>query len=116
MSPGVQGFLEGLTRLGLAPRVEGDLILYGIEPVDGARAGLLVETAVSVEELSRWPLVPPHWLHFPGDVRLARTNSQPSSRSAWTKHSRQIKEWGHEPNPAAGWAGHVRGVLSEADS
>ncbi len=92
------------------------MVLYCSEPVDGFRAGLQVETAVSVEELARWPLVPPHWIHLPDAVHLLRTNSKPSSRAGWTMHSRQITEWGNEQNPAAGWAGHVRGVLSEADS
>lgn len=116
MGEGVDGFLQGLAQLGLAPRVEAELVLYSIEPVDGARAGLLVETAVALKELARWPLVPPHWIHLPDAVHLVRTNSKPSSRAGWTMHSRQIKEWGQERNPVADWAGHVRGVLSEADA
>jgi hypothetical protein len=116
MKAGLDGFVETMTQLGLCPRVEAGLVIYGIEPVDGFRAGAVVETGVAVEELVRWPLVPPHWIHLPDTLQLARTNSQPSARAGWQMHSRQIKEWGHERSPGASWASHVRGVLSEAKS
>lgn len=113
---GVEGFVDDMTRLGLQPRVEAGLVLYRVEPVDGARAGTPVETAVAINELARWPQVPPHWIHFLGDVTLSRTNSQPSPRPGWIMHSRQITGWGRDSDPGRGWAGHVRGVLSEATS
>ncbi|HEX2881503.1 MAG TPA: hypothetical protein VHO25_18365 [Polyangiaceae bacterium] len=116
MTVGVEGFVQGLARLGCAPRVDAGLVLYSIEAVDGQRAGHHVETAVSVEELAKWPLVPPHWIHLASDVHLTRTNSRPSSRAGWTMHSRQIKDWGDGTNPASSWASHVRGVLSEVNS
>lgn len=115
MTDPVARFVDDMGRLGLGPRAEAGLVLFTVEPVDGARAGTRVETAVDVAELARWPQVPPHWVHFPTDVRLARTNSQPSSRTGWSKHSRNIVGWGLEP-PGVAWAGHVRGILSEAVS
>ena len=112
---GHEAFVEHMTRLGLHPRVEAGLVIYAVEPVDGARAGTVVDTAVGVDELGRWPQVPPHWIHLPGDVILARTNSRPSTRPGWTMHSRQIAGWGVD-DPGVAWAGHVRGVLGEARS
>ena len=112
----VHRFIEDMARLGLRPRLEADIVLYSVEPVDGARAGAPVETGVSGAELARWPEVPPHWVHLPDDVKLARTNSRPSIRSGWTMHSRQISEWGRERDPALCWVSHVRGILSEATS
>lgn len=110
----VSHFVADLERLGLHPSVEAELVCYLVEPVDGARAGTRVATAVNVAELGNWPLVPPHWLHFPSEVVLARTNSQASSRAGWLMHSRQIAGWGRDLDPGSGWAAHVRGVLSEA--
>ena len=108
-------FVEQMAALGLHPRVEAELVVYAVEPVEGARAGVAVETAVSINELGRWPQVPPHWLHLPGDLSLARTNCRPSSRPGWTMHSRQIADWGRD-DPGVAWASHVRGVLSEAQT
>lgn len=115
MADPVARFVDDIGRLGLNPRIEAGLVLFTVEPVDGARAGGRVETGVDATELARWPQVPPHWVHFPTDVKLARTNSRPSSRKGWTKHSRQIVGWGFEQAGVA-WAGHVRGILSEAVS
>jgi hypothetical protein len=116
MGTPVENFVAHLARLGLHPSVEAGLVLYAVEAVDGARAGSAVPSGVAVDELSRWPQVPPHWIHLPTDVVLRRTNSQPSPRSGWTMHSRQIKDWGRDRDPAAAWASHVRGVLSEVTS
>jgi len=110
---GHDAFAEQMARLGLHPWVEAGLVIYGLEPVEGARAGTVVDTAVTIDELARWPHVPPHWIHLPGDVTLARTNSQPSSRPGWIMHSRQIADWGRD-DPGVAWVGHVRGVLGEA--
>lgn len=112
---GCDAFVDQMSRLGLRPRVEAGLVLYVVEPVEGARAGRVVETAVASDELTRWPQVPPHWIHLPGDLTLARTNSRPSPRPGWAMHSRQIADWGRD-DPGVAWASHVRGVLSEAQS
>ena len=106
-------FVADMANLGLDPTDDTDLILYYITPVDGALAGQLVETAVAVDELDHWPQAPPHWLHFPDSIRFPRTNTEPSSRPDWLKHSRNIAGWGDSP-AGSGWASHVRAVLSEA--
>lgn len=114
MANGVDDFIERMTRLGLEPESENDLVIYQIEPVDGALAGTTVATGVAVGELQRWPVVPPHWIHLPESVRFAQTNSRPSTRSGWLMHSRQITRWGQDPDPGVGWASHVRGVVGAA--
>ena len=113
MQPSVQRFCDDLNELGLEPLVEGDLVVYRVTPVDGARAGTPLETGVSVDDLNSWPQAPPHWVHLPTDVQFPRTNSQPSSKPGWVMHSRQIASWNDAP-PGSGWASHVRAVLSEA--
>ena len=37
--------------LGLDPTVEAELVIYRVEPVDGAHAGTRVATGVAVDEL-----------------------------------------------------------------
>lgn len=109
-------FIEDVTQLGLELRLEAELVIYSVQPVDGARAGLEVETAVAAAELTRWPQVPPHWIHLPRDVNFPRTNSRPSPRSGWLMHSRQISGWGRDADPARGWLAHVRSVVDQATS
>jgi hypothetical protein len=113
---GLEGFLTSLRRCGLDPVVEAGVASFTVEPASGARAATLVETGVGLEELSTWPAVPPHWVHFPNAVGFARSNTQPSSRPGWTKHSRQIVHWGNAREPAQAWLAHVRGVAGEAIS
>ena len=113
MHPGVRRFVEDMDGLGFAPQVEAGLVIYGVEPVDGAHAGSRVETGVALDELAMWPQAPPHWMHFPSSVDFTRTNSEPSPRAGWLRHSRQIAGWG-DAEPAIAWASHVRAVLSEA--
>jgi len=110
---GHDAFIEQMARLGLHPRMEAGLVIYGLEPVEGALAGTVTDTAVAIDELARWPQVPPHWIHLSGDVTLSRTNSRPSPRPGWIMHSRQIADWGRD-DPGVAWASHVRGVLGEA--
>lgn len=111
---GAAAFAAALTRCGANPRELNGHIAYVVEPVEGALAGEIVETAVSIQELARWPLVPPHWVHLPASVRFAATNSQPSALPGWLQHSRQIAGWGRDADPAAGWLAHVRAVVGEA--
>lgn len=111
---GVEGFLDGLRRLGVGARREADLVVFAVTAAGGAHAGADVETAVSVDELARWPQVPPHWVHLPQTIRLSRTNSRPSSLAGWLRHSRNIAGWGDAAEPAQAWVAQVRGVLEEA--
>lgn len=111
---GLEGFIAGLRRWGLEPVVEAGVVTFPVEPICGSRAGRLVDTGVSVEELSTWPAVPPHWIHFPSDVGFPRSNTQSSSKPGWTKHSRQINAWGNAAEPAQAWLAHARTVAGEA--
>lgn len=113
MEPGAQRFLKDMTEFGLYPLVEAELVVYRVTPVDGAFAGSAVKTAVGVGELTSWPQVPPHWIHFPASIRFRRTNSQSSPKHGWLMHSRQVQGWG-DVHPMVGWVSHLRAVLSEA--
>lgn len=114
MSGGVDDFLARMNKLGLKPTLDTQLVVYQIEPVEGALAGIAVFTAVEVEELTPWPQVPPHWIHLPNSVQFAITNSQQSIRIGWTRHSRQITQWGQDADLGVAWASHVRGVIGTA--
>jgi hypothetical protein len=52
---GHEAFVEHMARLGLHPRVEAGLVIYDLEPVDGARAGTVLDTAVGVDVLAVLP-------------------------------------------------------------
>ena len=114
MHLGSDGFIERMAKMGLEPSVEVQLVTYWIAPIDGAHTGIAVHTGVAIDELARWPLVPPHWIHLPSTIAFAHTNSRPSPRPGWLMHSRQIKRWGTDPDPGVGWAGHVRSALGAA--
>ncbi len=111
---GVEAFVEDLEHHGARPQAIGGHVVYVVEAVEGRFAGEIVETAVDLSELARWPLVPPHWVHLPGEVQFANTNSRPSPLSGWVQHSRQITGWGRDTDPASGWLAHVRGVVGDA--
>ncbi len=111
---GLDGFLAGLRRCGLEPVVEAGVVTFVVEPFSGARTGMPVETGVDVGELAIWPAAPPHWVHFPSDARFVHSNTQPSSKPGWTKHSRQISRWGNAAAPAQAWVAHARSVAGEA--
>lgn len=110
----MEGFIDGLQRTDAQPEQHDGLVVYRIETVEGAYAEEQIETAVDTGELLQWPMVPPHWIHFPPEVRFANTNSQASQRPGWMKHSRQIASWGQDAEPVIGWLAHVRSVLGEA--
>lgn len=114
MTAGVELFVGDLDRLGITAQVAGDLVVYDVEPVEGTQAGTAVSTGVSISELLRWPVVPPHWVHLPRDVRFQRTNTQGSPREGWVAHSRNLVGWGTDQNPARAWVAHVRSVIGEA--
>jgi hypothetical protein len=111
---GPDGFIAGLVEYGAAPTTIDGLIVYKVEVVEGRFAGEPVETAVAIDELTRWPLIPAHWIYLAGTVAFAATNTQPCSLPGWIGHSRQIVGWGDEPKPIVGWMAHVRGVIGEA--
>jgi hypothetical protein len=111
---GVEGFIAGLKTCGANPNLSDGLVHYEVEPVEGAMRGTVVVTAVEVAEVQRWPLVPPHWIHLPSEVRFSRTNSQGSSKPGWLKHSRQIAGWGADARPERAWLSHVRAIIGEA--
>ena len=113
MKHGIEGFMDGMTQLGFSPMEEAGLVVYRITPVDGAHAGIVVETGVSIDELAPWPQVPPHWIHLPKGVNFPRTNSQGSPKEGWLMHSRQLNGWGDAPAGVC-WTSHVRAVLNEA--
>jgi len=114
MNDPVGQFVAGLASLAAVPDRRAGYVVYRVEPVDGQYAGDSVETAVEVAELANWPIAPPHWIHLPTGIAFPRTNSQPSPIPSWTRHSRQIAEWGTDPNSAQAWLAHVRGVIGEA--
>lgn len=111
---GPDGFIAGLATNGAAPTIIDRFIAYKVEIVEGRFAGETVETAVAIDELARWPLVPAHWIYLPDTVTFPTTNTQPCPMAGWIGHSRQIVGWGDEPDPIVGWMAHVRGVIGEA--
>ena len=113
MQTGVEAFIRDMSEIGFEVTLEAELAIYRVIAVDGAYAGRPVETGVAIGELQPWSQVPPHWLHFPSAVNFSQTNSQPSPKSGWLMHSRQITGWSDAPAGVA-WASHVRAVLSEA--
>ena len=113
MNQAAQGFVDAMSRLGLSPTVEAGLVMFRITPAAGALAGKLVDVGVALDELTGWPQVPPHWIHLPSDVKFAKTNSDPSPKPDWNKHSRSSASWGDAP-PEVCWTAHVQFVLSEA--
>jgi len=111
---GADGFTAGLATYGAAPTSADRFIVYTVDIVGGRFAGQSVETAVAIDELARWPTVPPHWIYLPPPVTFAATNTQPCPMRGWLGHSRQIVGWGNDPDPIAGWVAHVRGVIGDA--
>lgn len=111
---GADGFLAGLRRCGCTPEIRNDVVVFTVVPIGGGRADIPTETGVAVDELRMWAAAPPHWVHLPGEVRFARTNTQSSTIAGWLKHSREPKKWGNAEEPAQAWIAHVRGMLEEA--
>ncbi len=63
---------------------------HEVEIVESRFAGECVESAVAIDELARWPLVPPHWIYLHDDVSFAATSSRlPQSRRRLTPHCRR---------------------------
>ena len=113
---GVDGFIAGLDACAVFAQISDGLVIFELEPVTGGRAGTTVTTAVEAAELQRWPAVPPHWIHVPDDITFAQTNSRPSTRPGFLRHSRQIGDWGRDSEPGRAWLSHHRAVLGECTS
>lgn len=111
---GPDGFGAGLAAHGAAPAIVDRYLTYGVEVVEGRFAGEVVPTAVAIDELSRWPLIPPHWIYLHASVTFASTNTQTCQMPDWVGHSRQIVGWGDDLDPVIGWLAHVRAVIGEA--
>lgn len=112
---GLDAFLAGLHNLGVEPLVTNTVVTFEVVPVSGSRAQVAVSTGVGVEELAMWPMAPPHWVHLPAEVLLARMNTNGADTlPGWTRHSRQIANWGDADDPAQAWIAHARSVLGEA--
>ena len=76
MQSGVRRFISELTRRGLDPVVEDELVVFRVTPVDGARAATPVATGVALDELKSWPQLPPHWVHLPEGVHFPQDQQQ----------------------------------------
>lgn len=111
----VTDFLAGLQRCGISPVIQGRIVTYTVEAASGPRAGRPTPTGVNIDELSMWPIAPPHWLHFPVDVTFSATNaSGEDTLPGWVRHSRQMVNWGDATEPAQAWIAHVRSILETA--
>lgn len=112
----VADFLAGLQRCGTSPVIQGKIVTFTVEAASGPRAGRSTRTGVNIDELTMWPIAPPHWLHFPADVTFTQTNADPNDTlPGWVRHSRQIVGWGDADEPAQAWIAHVRSVLETAN-
>jgi len=107
-------FTGDLGSIGVPARVGHGLVVFEVTITGGQLDGAKTEVGVEVKELSGWPLVHPHWLHLPSQLRFGKTNAQPSSRPGWTRHSRAQATPSSTKRSAADWLAHVRGILAEA--
>lgn len=113
-SKGLDGLISRLESLGADPTVEDNLLSFTVMAPSGPLAGTKVRSGIGLEETGSWPLIPPHWVHFPESVEFQATNAQPSSKAGWLKHSRNIVGWGDASDSAQAWLSHVRAVLMDA--
>lgn len=112
---GIPGFIADLNDYGVTATQVDPVVQFEVLAADGARAGQVVISAVSVNELSAWPAIPPHWVHLPVDVKVEPTNVDlTDTLPGLQRHSRGIEHWGDSEAPGAAWLAHVRSVLSAA--
>ncbi len=110
----VERFVADLASIGVAAEAHQGLVIFEVAISGGQLDGTTTEAAVEVKELSGWPLVHPHWLHLPSSIQFSKTNSRPSSRAGWTRHSRAQATPSSAKRSGADWVAHVRGILTEA--
>ena len=83
---GPDGFTAGLAACGANPTIANQQVIYVVQIVEGRFAGELVETAISLDELARWPLVPPHWVYLRETVKFPTTHTQGCAMPDWLGH------------------------------
>lgn len=111
---GVDAFIAGLNRCGVEVAQESGVVTFMVEAVTSS-GPRIVQTGVAAAELHAWPGVPPHWVHLPGSIQFASTNTNASETlPGWTRHSRDIQNWGNAAEPAQAWLAHIRSVLQDA--
>lgn len=112
---GVTRFVADLDEEGHRPYVDGDVVMYHVVPVAGARAGREIVTGVGAGELQGWSMAPPHWIHLEVGVTFPSTNTDTQScPPGWRRHSFDTGAWVLNRKPIHLWIAHVRGVLSQA--
>jgi len=112
---GVDGFISSLVQCGVIAEREGDVVRFPVEAFGGARAGQMVPTAVSVNELTPWPAVPPHWIHLPDEITIVPTNSDRNEcLPGWQRHSRDLQGWDTEAHRGQAFVAHIRSMLAHA--
>lgn len=115
LSEAAQLFINDMTAAGAPARADGPRILYEVTPVNGALAGQIVTTGVSISEVQSWPAVPPHWIHLPDSVRFEQTNVDSTDCApGFVRHSRDFNYTDTSIHPARAWTSHVRGFVSIA--
>jgi len=102
---GPDGFTAGLAAYRTASATIDRYIVYTVEVVEGRFAGQLVETAVAIDEVGRWPLVPPHqpaphpaaWR--PADCGRPHHHADPSPDQAhWLRPQAAVETYGERPS------------------
>ncbi len=117
LSEAAQQFIADMTVAGAPARAEGPRIVYDVSAVNGALAGQIVPTGVSISEVQSWPAVPPHWIHLPETVRFEQTNMDSTDCApGFIRHSRDYSYNDTSMPPARAWLSHVRGFVSIAVS
>lgn len=111
----VAAFIADLAQQGVHAEIQGPAVVYSVVAVAGGLVGQTIPTAVSTSELTGWPAVPPHWIHFPDHVCFAHTNADMTEcLPGWRRHSREIGTWASTQPPIIRWLAHVRGVIAAA--
>ncbi len=107
-----QAFIDDLANQGVEAHVQGPAVIYSVLVVSGRLVNQIVLTGVSVNELTGWPAVPPHWIHFPTTVSFEQSNTDTvDCLEGWQRHSRDIGTWSTNRPPILNWLAHIRGVV-----